>query len=162
MPPISDPKLDPTRHLLRHTLVALAYRARKTLRDAPESFAAFQVGEAGTRSPLEIVSHMGDVFDWALALSRGGEVAWRENEPRLWDLEVERFFAALEALDGFLASGAAVPAERLFQGPIADVLTHVGQLAMLRRLAGAPIQGENYFKAEIAVGQVGWETGTEA
>jgi hypothetical protein len=154
----APPAPDPARDLLRHALAALAYRARKVLRDAPESFATFRVGEAGVRSPIEILSHMGDVLDWALALARGGEVAWRENALRTWDQEVERFFAALQAFDGFLAQGAVVPLERLLQGPIADVLTHVGQLAMLRRLAGAPIRGENYFKAEIAAGQLGFET----
>jgi hypothetical protein len=146
------PAPDPARDLLRHSLAAFAYRARKVLRDAPESFAVFRVGETGARSPIEIVSHMGDVLDWALALARGGEVAWRENAPRTWEQEVERFFASLQAFDGFLAQGAVVPMERLLQGPIADVLTHVGQLAMLRRLAGSPIQGENYFTAEMAVG----------
>ena len=149
------PTCDPARDLLRHTLAALAYRAGKVLRGTPESFATFQVGEAGTRTPIGILSHMSDVFDWALALAREEEVTWRENTPRIWDQEVERFFGALHAFDGFLATGAAVPAQRLFQGPIADVLTHVGQLAMLRRLAGSPIQGENYFKAEIAAGQLG-------
>jgi hypothetical protein len=48
-------------------------------------------------------------------------------------------------------------AEALFQGPIADALTHVGQLAMQRRLTGAPTRGENFFVAVVTAGQVGEE-----
>ncbi len=86
-----------------------------------------------------------------------GNPQWSESPPLLWDREVARFFAALKAFDEFLASGKTLqaPMERLFQGPIADALTHVGQLAMLRRLAGSPAKGENYFVAEISAGCVG-------
>ena len=45
----------------------------------------------------------------------------------------------------------------MFQGPIADALTHIGQIGMMRRMAGAPVRGENYFKADIAAGRVGAE-----
>jgi hypothetical protein len=70
-----------------------------------------------------------------------------------------RFFAALEAFDRRLASdrALAVAPEKLFQGPIADALTHVGQIAMLRRMAGCPVRGENYFVAPIEIGRVGAE-----
>jgi hypothetical protein len=76
-----------------------------------------------------------------------------------WEKEVERFFAALKKFDDYLASSEVVqaPLENLFQGPIADALTHVGQIAILRRLAGEPVKAENYFAAEIAVGRVGVE-----
>lgn len=76
-----------------------------------------------------------------------------------WEDEVSRFFTELKRLDSYLASDAPLhaPAEKLFQGPIADALTHVGQIAMLRRMAGAPLRGENYFRAEIVVGRVGSE-----
>ena len=89
--------------------------------------------------------------------SRKGKQAWQNSKPLLWEKEVERFFAALQSFDDFLASGAAVeaPLEKLFQGPVADVLTHVGQLAILRRAAGAAVKGENYYKAEITVGRAG-------
>jgi hypothetical protein len=149
------PAPDPARDFFRHTLATLAYRARKVLLGAPESFAAFRVGETGARTPIEILAHMGDLFDWALALARGQQV-WRQATPRSWSEEVDRFFAALSRFDEAVGSGELLGSvERLFQGPVADALTHVGQLALLRRLAGSPVQGENYFKAEIAVGQVG-------
>jgi hypothetical protein len=151
------PAPDPARDFLRHTLATVAYRARKALLGAPESFATFRVGETGARTPIEILAHMGDLFDWALALARGQQV-WRQAMPRSWDEEVERFFAALSRFDEAVGSGELLGSvERLFQGPVADALTHVGQLAMVRRLAGSPVQGENYFKAEIAMGQVGAE-----
>ncbi len=146
---------DPKRDLLRHTLATLAYRGGKTLRDAPAAFAGYRVAE-NTRTPAEILAHIGDLFDWALSIAQGKQV-WHASEPLPWDQEVQRFHAGLAALDGFLASGAPLgcPAEKLFQGPIADALTHVGQIAMLRRLAGSPVRPENYFQADIAVGRVG-------
>ncbi len=146
---------DPKREMLRHTVATLAYRGGKTLRDAPAGFAAFRAGEA-TRTPAQILAHIGDLLDWALSLAEGRQ-RWNDSAPLPWEQEVERFFQALKKLDDYLASAAALgrPAEKIFQGPIADALTHVGQLAMLRRLAGAPVRGENYHKAEIAIGRVG-------
>jgi len=145
------------RQFLRHTLAALAYRGGKALRDAPAGFASFKAGET-SRTPLEILAHMGDLFDWACALA-GGQNTWSNVPPGTWDEEVARFFAGLERFDAALASDADLgfSVERLFQGPVADALTHVGQIAMLRRMAGAPIKGENYFKAEIQAGRVGPE-----
>lgn len=86
-----------------------------------------------------------------------GKPAWSESMPLPWGDEVARFHAALAKLDAFLASDTplSTPPEKLFQGPIADALTHVGQLALLRRFGGAPIRGENYFRADIAAGRVG-------
>jgi len=148
---------DPTREMLRHTLATLAYRGSKTLRDAPGSFAGFRVSEAG-RTPAQILTHIGDLLDWALSICVGKQ-KWHDSEPLPWEQEVRRFHAALETLDNYLGSDQPLgsPAEQLFQGPIADALTHVGQLAMLRRLAGAPIRGENYFVAKIAAGKLGAE-----
>jgi hypothetical protein len=143
------------RLFLRHAIATLAYRAGKALRSAPPTFADFTVA-SGTRTPAQIVAHMGDLFDWALFLARG-EQRWHDSMPLPWDGEVARFFAALQTFDAYLASEEPLgsPAERLFQGPIADALTHTGQLTMLRRLAGAPVRGENYARATIAAGTVG-------
>ena len=143
------------RLFLRHAVATLAYRAGKALRGAPTTFADFTMA-AGTRTPAQIVAHMGDLLDWALYLARG-EQSWHDSMPQLWDREVARFFAALDAFDTYLASEESLgwSAERLFQGPIADALTHTGQLTMLRRLAGAPVRGENYARATITVGAVG-------
>jgi len=147
--------VDSSRELLRHTVATLAYRGGKTLRGAPEGFADFRAG-AGARTPGELLAHLGDLLDWALAFAEG-KPKWHASQPLPWPQEVDRFFAALHALDGCLTGDAPLgaPVEKLFQGPIADALTHVGQLALLRRLAGAPVKGENYFKAGIAAGRVG-------
>jgi hypothetical protein len=148
---------DPARQLLRHTVATLAYRGAKALRGAPESFASFKIGDS-TRTPAKILAHLGDLLDWGLSMAQG-EMTWRDSEPLPWKAEAGRFFAALKKFDDFLASceSPEVSVEKLFQGPVADAITHVGQLALLRRLAGCPIKGENYFKAEIAVGSVGAE-----
>ena len=141
--------------MLRHTLATLAYRAGKALRGAPPEFASFRPS-AESRTPLEILTHMGDLFDWALAMADGKHV-WNPVKPDSWDKQVTRFFAALESFDKRLASPAPLgfPEGKIFQGPIADALTHVGQINMLRRMAGCPVRGENYFKAEISPGRVG-------
>ncbi len=146
---------DPARHLLRHTVATVAYRGGKSLRGAPESFAKFTLGDS-PRTPANILAHLGDLFDWALSMARG-EAAWHDSQPLAWNAEVARFFAAIKKFDDYLDSQGKLhsSAESLFQGPVADALTHVGQLAMLRRLAGCPIKGENYFKAEITAGRVG-------
>jgi hypothetical protein len=148
---------DAKRELLRHTVATLAYRGGKTLRNAPDGFAAFCVS-AKTRTPGQILAHVGDLLDWALWLAKGKH-EWHDSEPLPWDKEVERFFAALSAFDSYLASDGplGVPTEKLFQGPVADALTHVGQIAMLRRLAGSPVKGENYLRAEISAGRVSAE-----
>jgi hypothetical protein len=148
---------DPARQLLRHTVATVAYRGGKALRGAPKSFVGFDPTNNG-RTPAKILAHMGDLFDWALSMARG-EAAWHDSEPLAWDDEVARFFSAVKKLDDYLASTEPLrsPIEGLFQGPIADALTHVGQIAMLRRLANCAIKGENYFKAEIAAGHVGFE-----
>jgi hypothetical protein len=143
------------RELLRHALATIAYRGGKAVRGAPEGFATFKVNP-DSRTPSELLAHVGDLFDWALSLARGAQ-AWHDSKPLAWDKEIERFFASLGGFDAYLASDAPLgeSVERLFQGPIADALTHVGQLTMLRRLEGAPIRSENYHKADIAVGRVG-------
>ncbi len=149
--------MDDKRALLRHTVATVAYRGGKAVRGAPASFASYS-GDGSDRTALKILAHIGDLFDWALSQAKGAET-WTDSTPLEWDRQVERFFGTLQRFDDFLASGAplAVPAERIFQGPIADALTHVGQLAMLRRLAGAKITGENYSRAEIVAGRVGGE-----
>jgi hypothetical protein len=145
------------RELLRHTVATVAYRAGKAVREAPPEFLSYKVAET-SRTPAQILAHMGDLFDWALSIARG-EQKWQDSEPLPWHGEVERFFAALAAFDDFLASKSplAPSPEKLFQGPVADALAHVGQLTLLRRAAGAPIRGENYFKAEVNAGVVGSE-----
>ena len=146
--------------MLRHTVATLAYRGAKAVRGAPETFASFHASET-TRTPAQILAHVGDLLDWALSIAKGDE-AWNNSEPLLWDQEVARFHQALESFDNYLASDADLKAtcERLFQGPIADALTHVGQLTMLRRLAGGPIKGENYSRAKMEAGRVRAEQAT--
>ena len=148
---------DPKRGFLRHTLATVAYRGGKALRRAPDRFGTFHIGDK-TRTPSQILAHLGDLFDWALSIAQG-KPAWRDSAPLSWDAEMERFFAAIQKFDDYLASSEPLhgSAEGLFQGPVADALNHIGQIAMLRRLAGSPILGENYFKADIAAGRVGPE-----
>jgi hypothetical protein len=146
---------DPERDLLRHTVATLAYRGGKAIRHAPAGFATFKAGET-TRTPVEILAHIGDLLDWALSIAEGSQ-RWNSAPPGSWEAESARFFDALARLEAFLASDRPLesPASKVFQGPVADALTHVGQISLLRRLAGSPVRGENYFRADIAMGRVG-------
>jgi len=150
---------DTKRDLLRHTVATLAYRGGKAVRGTDDSFASFKASET-TRTPAQILAHIVDLLDWALSIASGNE-KWRNTEPLEWNQEIDRFYSALERFDDYLASGSDLSAscERLFQGPIADALTHVGQIAMLRRIAGEPMKGENYSVAKIEAGRLGRDQG---
>lgn len=136
-------------------MATLAYRGGKAITNAPDGFNEFRVND-GTRTPEQILAHIGDLLDWALSIAKGKQT-WHNSTPLPWDQETARFFTALESFDSYLASDEPLGAaeEKLFQGPIADALTHVGQIAMLRRIAGGPVKGENYYRAEIEEGKVG-------
>ena len=140
---------------LRHMLATLAYRAAKTLRDTPHEFASTAARPHG-RSAVQIVAHMADLMAWGLTIAKGDYV-WKAEGSEEWTVEVERFFSGLGALDRELETGSLTDDSfrQLIQGPIADALTHVGQLAMLRGLAGSPVRPESYARAEIAIGRVG-------
>jgi hypothetical protein len=135
--------------LFRHTLATLAYRGGKAFAGVPENFSEFRAAP-GSRSAGEILAHIGDLLDWALIMAKDKHV-WHETAPQSWSRDVARFSTALAAFDAFLASDAPLqaPLDKLFQGPVADALTHVGQVAMLRRLAESPLKPENYFRADI-------------
>jgi hypothetical protein len=147
--------IDPERTLLRHTIATLAYRGGKAVRGVPESFSTFPVGDH-PKTPGQILAHIGDLLDWALTMCDGKPV-WKNSEPQSWTKDAERFHEALRRLDARLSGGGDIAASSgaIFQGPIADALTHVGQINMLRRLAGVPIRGENYFVAGVVPGRVG-------
>jgi hypothetical protein len=146
---------DPKRELLRHALATLAYRGGKAIRDAPDGFSSFDAGH-GVRPVGQILAHIGDLMDWGLSIAVGKRT-WHDSEPLAWDEEMDRFFAALKKFDDFLASSEPMHSspEKLLQGPVADALTHVGQIAILRRIAGGPLKGESYYEAEITAGRVG-------
>ena len=152
--------MEAKRELLRHLVATVAYRGGKAVRGAPPAFAAFSP-DGSPRTAAKILAHIGDLYDWALSQARGTE-AWSDSTPLAWDQEVARFFAALQRFDEYLASDAPLAStpEKLFQGAIADSLTHIGQLAMLRRLSGAKMKSENYSRADIVAGRVGAEQPT--
>jgi hypothetical protein len=143
------------REFLRHTLATLAYRGAKATRNAPPEFATFRASPT-TRTPVEILAHLGDLMDWGLSMACG-KPAWNNAAPQPWSDEMRRFHASMKAFDAYLASDQPLsyPVERLFQGPIADALSHVGQINTLRRIFGAPVKGESYNRADIQAGRVG-------
>ncbi len=146
------------RSLLRHMVAALAYRASKAVRSAPPEFDAYRASPT-SRTPVQILAHMGDLFDWALTMAQN-RTAWHDSPPLPWDQEVARFFSALTTFDEYLATDAPIEMgilQKLAQGPVADALTHTGQLTMLRRAAGRPVRGESYARAEIVTGRTGLE-----
>jgi len=144
-----------SRPVLRHLAATLAYRAAKALRDVPDGFGSTSFGEA-TRRPVLIVAHLADLMAWGITLAQNN-VAWKAEGGDDWDTEVRRFFDNLSALDRELATAALAPgaAEQLIQGPLADALTHVGQIAMLRGMAGSPVRPESYARARVTAGRVG-------
>lgn len=148
---------DSERQFFRHTLATLSYRGGKAIKNAPDNLGSYRIGSK-TRTPIEILAHIGDLLDWALSIAEGKET-WKDEELGTWDKQCDRFFKSLRKLDDFLASGNEIKAslEKLFQGPIADALTHVGQINLLRRLSESPVRSENYFLAEIEIGRVGPE-----
>ncbi|HEX9160333.1 MAG TPA: hypothetical protein VF980_01400 [Thermoanaerobaculia bacterium] len=145
------------REFLRHILATIAYRGGKAVRDAPAGFESFKISPT-SRTPVQILAHIGDLLDWFISMADGTR-KWQVATPLPWDGEVDRFFSCLDRAEQFLASNAEIltTAEKLFQGPFADTLSHIGQIAMLRRAFGAPVRGENYYKAEISAGRVGKE-----
>jgi hypothetical protein len=143
--------------MLRHTIATLAYRASKAIRTAPDSFADYLPGPT-SNTPLRILGHMGDLIDWAFTMI-SGTPKWHSATAKDWQSECRRFFDSLKKFDDALASGEPInyELERIFQGAVADALTHTGQLTMLRRLHGSPMKGENYSRADIRIGSVGVE-----
>ena len=146
--------IDQKREVLRHMVATVAYRGGLAVADTPESFASFR-GHETTRTPGEILAHIGDLFEGSLHLVKG-EMVYLTSDPLPWNEEVTRFFSAVKEFDSYLASEAplACPVEKLVQGPVGDALTHVGQIVMLRRMAGVPIRSEGYFTAEIVPGKI--------
>ena len=147
--------MDDPRPILRRIVATLAYRAAKVLRDAPPGFDTMQVAH-DTRRPVEIVAHLADLLTWARSLV-AGDYVWKAEGGGDWNVEVKRFFDRLAELDADLAAGESFKGatDQLIQGPLADALTHVGQLVMLRGMFGAPIKPESYARAEIEIGRVG-------
>ncbi len=142
------------RRLLRHFLAAIAYRTQKALRGAPADFGNFRP-ESGVRTPHQLLRHMSDVLGYATTMFHGNR--WRARILPGFDDEIERFHEQLRLLgqDIETAEFDNVTPDRLLQGPLADVMTHTGQLAMLRRLSGSPIPPENFIVAEIDAKNMG-------
>jgi hypothetical protein len=146
---------DASNQWLRHTLATLAYRAEKALRNAPQDFAEYRASPR-SRSALGLVAHLGDLMEWAVRMTRG-EMRWRPVPQTSWPGANDRFFTGLADLDAALANEPpeCLPHEIIFQGPIADALTHIGQLNMMRGMHGTPVRPESYARASITRGQVG-------
>ena len=143
--------MDRDRALLRHFLAAIAYRTQKALRDAPPHFPNFSAGHRA-RTPVELLRHMASLMGYARTLFVGGSYPVRPDPLRTFNDEIARFHENVQTLGQLLEGGVAlreISTEQLLQGPFADVMTHVGQLALLRRLADAPVAPENFIYADI-------------
>ena len=142
------------RDLLRHFLAAISYRATKAMKGAPESYPELDVGK-GVRTPRRILHHVTGVLTYAHSFYEHYETTYFEHGP--WEEEVRRFYETLSRLDASIREGSpdGVTEEQLLQGPLSDSMAHVGQLLMLRRLAGSPVPSENFIYADIRRGVVG-------
>ena len=150
--------MDDKRSLLRHFLAALAYRTQKALRDAPAEFGDFRAADR-VRTPAELIRHMTSVLGYARTFFIGGQ--YRPEPLPSLNEEIIRFHNMLEDLARHIEAGTplleGMSAERLLQGPFSDAMTHAGQLAMLRRLAGVPVPPENFILADIEPERLGIE-----
>ena len=146
------------RDVLRHLVATVAYRGGLAVTSAPPDFGTFRAHET-TRTPGEILAHIGDLLEGSLHLVKGNLVHL-SSQPLPWDEEITRFFTAVKEFDSYLDSEAPLSCavEKLVQGPVGDALTHVGQIVMLRRMAGSPIQSSGYFTAEIIPGEITQDT----
>jgi hypothetical protein len=143
--------------LLTHFLAALAYRTQKSLRAAPESFADFKAGN-NVRTPHELLWHMTGVLGYARTFFNGG--IWRPDKLPAFRDEIQRFHQVLQDLGTLLEKDTpakGISAAQLLQGPLADAMTHAGQLALLRRLSGSPVPPENFIRANIDAANLGPE-----
>lgn len=139
--------------LIRHLVATLAYRTTKVIQDAPDNYPIFSAG-SGVRTPVEILHHMSDLLLFALRALQPVEKV--EVPVSDWETEVGRFYDTLTRLDEAMAQGSnphTLTWEQLLQGPLSDAMTHAGQLTLLRRLAGHPVAGENYSRADIRAGR---------
>jgi len=138
-------------YCLRHFLAALKYRCSKAIHNVREGYPSYRAGN-GVRSPHEILSHISFVLRCAQSVFNVDIEL--HKEPRTWEEEVEQFYIEVENLNNYLLKGLPDRdriAEKLLQGPLADAMTHVGQLSMIRRISGDPVSGENFFNADIQI-----------
>lgn len=138
-------------YVLRHYLAVLKYRCAMAIDDVPNHYPTLEVG-SGVRTPLEILHHMNQVLGFAISVINQETNLNLQQKP--WEEEVKQFYMVLELLDKHISNGLPDRdriVEKLLQGPLSDVMTHVGQLSMMRRLAGSPVQGDNFFEADIRV-----------
>jgi hypothetical protein len=150
---MSEPALSAdTTRILRHLVATIAYRSSRSLRDAPADFESVCLpGES--KSAAELLLHMTNVLSFALATVTHTDRV--RHEPLPWKAEIDRFYSLLGDLDTKLSEGVSLDSGmdlKLVQGPLSDVLTHIGQLHAMRRAAGSPIAAANYIKAEIHIG----------
>lgn len=149
--------MDRDRELLLHFLAAIAYRAQKALRGAPESFPDFAAGHQA-RTPVQVLRHMTSLMGYTETLFQGGTYPMSPEPLPTFEAEIHRFHFQLTAVGNLIRAGTppcSISTEQLLQGPFADTMTHVGQLAMLRRLAGSPVPPENFIFAEVAAHRLG-------
>lgn len=138
------------RELLRHFLAAIAYRTQKALRDAPEHYATFSAGNR-VRTPVELLRHMTSLMGYVRTFFVGGSSPVTPEPLPTFTEEIARFHETIESVGSLLSGGTpcSISTAQLLQGPFADTMTHVGQLAMLRRLADSPVPPENFIYADI-------------
>ena len=152
---MSSTNLSPdTTRILRHLVATIAFRASRALRDTPEDFESVRLAEGGMTA-RELLLHLSNVMSFALATVSGTERI--RHDAVKWPQEVERFYSLLAQIDTRLAEGASVLAGmdlKLVQGPLADALTHVGQLHAMRRMTGSPVPPTNYIQVEVQAGRI--------
>ena len=137
---------------LRHTLATIYYRFNKSVKYRDEAFGDFSLGNE-SRTPVEIINHMYDVFRSTISFIQEGKILKEQPEKLDLDGEIARFNASIKNLDELFESQefSENASNRLFQGPLSDILTHIGQISMLSRMNNHPIEGEDFSSASIQI-----------
>lgn len=152
------------RELLLHFLAAIAYRTQKALRGAPANYPCLAIGH-GARTPVEVLRHMTSLMGYTQTFFRGGSYPMVPEALATFEQEVARFHDMLGGVGDLLKSDEPlrdISTEQLLQGPLADTMTHVGQLALMRRLSNSAVRGENFVFAEVRADRLGVNQATPA
>jgi hypothetical protein len=141
------------KEFVRHFLATIYYRGIKYLSVDDITFNAFNP-KNGIRTPAEILNHINGLLLYIQSFFIKHTNTHPEQQSFI--KEVKRFKSVIQMLDSTILSNDLTPQmtyEQLLQGPLADIMLHIGELSMQRKYSGNPADDiENYINADIKIG----------